>query len=146
MIFVVTGLESNKARAEEAEAIVNWSFRQFAKKTVAKAGISVASAEIWRGAERSVGLVPETDLEILLPALAGSEIEAKVVYSGPIDAPVTKGQRLAELVVQPEGLPEIRLPLVAEQDVATAGFFLRVQTAAQVLFRRLLDGPEAQEQ
>jgi D-alanyl-D-alanine carboxypeptidase (penicillin-binding protein 5/6) len=143
VIFVVTGLESEKARAEEAEAIVNWSFRQFAQKTIAKAGVPVAQAEIWRGAEQSVGLVPESDLEILLPALAGKEIAAEVVYSGPIDAPVRKGQQLAELVVQPEGLPEIRLPLVAEKDVATAGFFLHVKTAAQVLSRRLIDGPEA---
>ncbi len=146
VIFVVTGLDSDKARAEEAEAIVNWSFRQFAPKTIAKAGIPVAEAEVWRGAERSVGLVPETDLEILLPALAGKTIPAEVVYSGPIDAPVSKGQQLAELVVQLEGLPEIRLPLVAETDVANAGFFLRVKTAALVLSRRLLDGPEAQKQ
>jgi D-alanyl-D-alanine carboxypeptidase (penicillin-binding protein 5/6) len=145
VIFVVTGLDSTKARAEEAEAIVNWSFRQFAKKIVAKAGVSVASAEVWRGAERSVGLVPETDLEILLPALAGSEIPAEVVYSGPINAPISKGQQLAELVLQPEGLPEIRLPLVAEQDVANAGFFQRVQNAAKVLSRRLIAGPEAQQ-
>jgi D-alanyl-D-alanine carboxypeptidase (penicillin-binding protein 5/6) len=87
--------------------------------------------------------VPETDLEILLPALAGSEIPAEVVYSGPINAPISKGQQLAELVLQPDGLPEIRLPLVAEQDVANAGFFQRVQNAAKVLSRRLIAGPEA---
>lgn len=145
VIFVVSGLDSTKARAEEAEAIVNWSFRQFAKKTIAKAGAPVARAEIWRGAEQSVGLVPETDLDILLPALSGKQITAEVVYTGPINAPVSKGQKLAELVLQPVGLPEMRLPLMAENDVPAGGFFVRVKTAAQVLSRRLINGPEASQ-
>ncbi|MEP2717992.1 D-alanyl-D-alanine carboxypeptidase family protein [Pseudophaeobacter sp.] len=146
VIFVLTGLDSEKARAEEAEAVVNWSFRQFTQKTIAKAGIPVASAEIWRGTERSVGLVPEGDLEILLPALAGKQVAAEVVYTGPVTAPVQKGQQLAELVLQPDGLPEMRLPLVAEKEIQAGGFFVRVKTAAQVLARQLIDGPEAQQQ
>ncbi len=142
VIFVISGLGSTKARAEEAEAIVNWSFRQFTKKTIAKAGTPVAEAEVWRGAERSVGLVPAEDLEILLPALTGTEINAEVVYTGPIDAPVHAGDKLAELVLQPDDLPEVRLPLVAEKDVAAGGFPVRVKTAAQVLIKRFLNGPE----
>ncbi|KIC14740.1 D-Ala-D-Ala carboxypeptidase [Leisingera sp. ANG1] len=142
VIFVVSGLDSERARAEEAEALVNWSFRQFTKKTVAKEGIPIAEAEIWRGAERSVGLVPAEDLEILLPSLAGGTIEGEVVYSGPIEAPVAQGQRLAELVLQPEELPEVRLPLVAESDVPAGGFVVRVKTAAQVLIKQFLTGPE----
>ncbi|WP_446728375.1 D-alanyl-D-alanine carboxypeptidase family protein [Phaeobacter sp. QD34_3] len=142
VIFVITGLDSTKARAEEAEALVNWSFRQFTQKTIAKAGVPVAEAEVWRGAERSVGLVPAEDLTILLPALTGKDVNAEIVYTGPIDAPIEKGQKLAELVLQPDELPEVRLPLVAERDVAAGGFPVRVKTAAQVLIKRFLSGPE----
>lgn len=142
VIFVVTGLDSTKARAEEAEALVNWSFRQFAKKTVAKAGVPIAEAEVWRGAARSVGLVPAEDLAVLVPALNSGEINAEVVYTGPVDAPIQKGQQLAELVFQPDELPEVRLPLVAANDVAAGGFPVRVKTAAQVLIQRFLSGPE----
>ncbi|WP_264212809.1 D-alanyl-D-alanine carboxypeptidase family protein [Leisingera thetidis] len=142
VIFVVSGLDSERGRAEEAEALVNWSFRQFTKKTVAKEGIAIAEAEVWRGAERSVGLVPSKDLEILLPSLAASTIQGEVVYNGPIEAPVKQGQRLAELVLQPDELPEVRLPLVAESDVPAGGFVVRVKTAAQVLIKQFLTGPE----
>ncbi|WP_437343166.1 D-alanyl-D-alanine carboxypeptidase family protein [Phycobacter sedimenti] len=142
VIFVITGLDSTKARAEEAEALVNWSFRQFAKKTVAKAGVPIAEAEVWRGAVRSVGLVPAEDLEVLVPALNSGVVNAEVVYTGPVDAPIQKGQKLAELVFQPDELPEVRLPLVAANDVAAGGFPVRVKTAAQVLIKRFLSGPE----
>lgn len=77
-----------------------------------------------------------------MPALTGSEINAEVVYTGPIDAPVRKGDKLAELVFQPDELPEVRLPLVAANDVPAGGFPVRVKTAAQVLIKRFLNGPE----
>lgn len=142
VIFVVSGLGSKEARAEEAEAIVNWSFRQFAEKTVARAGTPLARADLWMGREQSVALVPEQDVTVLLPALTKGDIAAEVVYAGPIQAPVSKGQRLAELVIKPEGLSEIRHPLVADRDVPTGGFLVRVQTAAKVLLTRLANGPE----
>ena len=142
VIFVVSGLNSTGARAEEAEALVNWSFRQFTQKTIAKASVPVAQAEVWRGAEKTVGLVPAEDLTVLLPALSGKQINAEVVYTGPIEAPVKKGQELAELVLQPDELPEIRLPLVADKDIPSGGFIVRVKTAADILIGRFLNGPE----
>lgn len=143
VIFVISGLNSTSARAEEAEAIVNWSFRQFARKTIAKAGQPVAQAEVWMGGEPTVGLVPAQDMTVLLPALSGNQIEAEVVYTGPVTAPVTKGQKLAELLVKPQDLPEMRLPLVAEKDIPAGGFVIRVKTAAEVLIARFLQGEGA---
>ncbi|WIY25831.1 D-alanyl-D-alanine carboxypeptidase family protein [Parasedimentitalea psychrophila] len=143
VIFVLSGLDSTRARAEQSEALVNWSFRQFASKTIAKASVPVAQAEVWRGAQKTVDLVPAEDLVVLLPALSGKQINAEVVYTGPIQAPIKKGQKLAELVLHPEDLPEIRLPLVAANDVPSGGFFVRVKTAASVLITQFINGPEA---
>lgn len=142
VVFVLSGLDSTRTRAEEAESIVNWSFRQFAKKTIARKGQAVEQAEVWMGNAPTVGLVPDEDIQILLPALSGDEVKAEVVYTGPITAPIQAGQQLAELVVHPTDLPEMRIPLVAQQDVATGGFPVRVMTAARILITRFLSGPE----
>jgi D-alanyl-D-alanine carboxypeptidase (penicillin-binding protein 5/6) len=142
VIFVVSGLGSKAARANEAEAIVNWAFRQFAEKTILNAGTPVAQARVFMGREPTVDLVATEDVTALLPALADDEIEAEVVYTGPVHAPISKGQQLAELVFKPEGLGEIRRPLVADRAVPTGGFLVRVQTAALALFTRFVNGPE----
>ncbi|WP_246139511.1 D-alanyl-D-alanine carboxypeptidase family protein [Phaeobacter marinintestinus] len=142
VVFVLSGLDNAAQRAEEAEAFVNWSFRQFAQKTIATAGAPIAEAEVWMGRGRSVGLVTESDLEILVPVLESDKIKAEVIYNGPISAPITKGQQLGELVIKPEGLPEMRRPLVAAQDVAAGGFGVRVKTAAMDLVTTFLNGPE----
>ncbi len=68
VIFVITGLASDKDRAEESEAIVNWAFRQFTEKTLVKSGTRVTAAPVWMGAADSVGLVPAADVRLLVPA------------------------------------------------------------------------------
>lgn len=142
IVFVVSGLDSTKARAEEAEAIVNWSFRQFVLRDVAKEGAVIAEADVWMGAAPRVGLTPAADISALLPALDGDAMQAEVVYKGPIEAPIRQGQELAELILKPEGLEEVSYPLVADKDVPVGGFVTRVGTAAKALLRRLEQGPE----
>jgi len=138
VIFVITGLASDKDRAEESEAIVNWAFRQFAEKTVATKGTRVAEAPVWLGAAENVGLVPAEDVRLLMPASVQDGVQAEVVYTGPVNAPVTAGQQLAELIIHIPDLPDARVPLVAETDVAAGGFTKRLTTAAQILMRRYL--------
>ncbi|TNC50039.1 D-alanyl-D-alanine carboxypeptidase [Rubellimicrobium rubrum] len=132
IIFVVTGLPSQEGRRTESERIINWAFRQFALRNVGEAGTRIAEAEVWMGAAPRVGLVLPADLSVLVPTM-GEGIDASVSYQGPVAAPITKGQEIAQLVLHRDGLPEMRLPLVAEADVPTGGFMPRVQTAMGVL-------------
>lgn len=142
VIFAISGLESAEARARESEAIVTWAFRQFAQKSVVKAGVELARAPVWMGAATSVGLTAAEDVNTLLPVLDGGELKAEVVYTGPLRAPFAKGDVLAELVFAPEGLPETRVPLVAAEDVAKGGFMTRLRTVSGLLISRLQQGPE----
>src|SRR6056297_2692308 len=137
VVFVVSGIDSQQARAEESEAIVNWAFRQFVEKSVLKAGTEVARAAVWMGDIPSVGLTPAEDVSMLMPVLASDDINAEVVYQGPIRAPIKAGDELAELVFAPEGLPETRVPLVAAQDVPRGGFMARIRTVSGLLITRV---------
>ena len=133
-----------EGRAEEAEAILSWAFRQFVEKSLVKADTQVATADVWMGKERSVGLVVNEDFTTLLPVLASKEVPAEVVYSGPVSAPVSKGDELAKLVISPEGLPETSIPLYAANDVPAGGFMVRIRTVSTLLLSRLQQGPEGQ--
>jgi D-alanyl-D-alanine carboxypeptidase (penicillin-binding protein 5/6) len=134
VIFAITGLPSDAARAEEAERIVSWAFRQFAEKTVAKAGVRVAEAEVFMGDATTVGLMPAEDLRLLVPALVQDQINAEVVYKGPLIAPIEAGAPVAELIIHVPDLPDHRVQLVAENSVGKAGFMGRLTTAARALY------------
>ncbi|NQY60558.1 D-alanyl-D-alanine carboxypeptidase family protein [Cognatishimia sp.] len=135
VIFAVSGMTSAKERAEVSEQIVNWAFRQFSTKTILRADKRVAEADVWMGDMPRVGLVATDDIDILVPVSAGDEIAAEVVYNGPLQAPIEEGQEVAELVIQAGDLPEVRVPLVAENAVTAGGFSVRMRTATAVLMK-----------
>lgn len=137
IIFVVTGIETAQERATETERIVNWAFRQFTQRDIARGGTQIAQAEVWRGEEPVVGLLLQEDLSLLVPTSGGSGISAEVVYTGPIQAPIVQGDTIAELVIHLEDLPETRVPLVADASVASGGFSSRLRTAAGVIIARI---------
>jgi D-alanyl-D-alanine carboxypeptidase (penicillin-binding protein 5/6) len=141
IIWVITGLDSREARREESIKIINWAFRQFAQTDVAAAGTRIASAEVWMGDMPTVGLTVAEDLSLLVPVLNQEDTIAEVVYNGPIEAPIKAGQQLGELVINFDDLPEKRIPLVAEHDVARGGFASRLRTAAWVLWQKF--GPSS---
>lgn len=130
IIFVISGLDSEKARAEEAERIVNWAYRQFTMKTIIPKGEVVAQAPVWLGSSSKVGLTTEDGVKVLIPAGAQSGVSAEAVFRGPIEAPITAGDRLGDLVVNIPGAGQSRLPLFAATDISRSGVLGRLQSAA----------------
>lgn len=139
VVFVISGLDTDAARRQESESIVNWAFRNFLKKTVARAGATVVEAPVFMGASASVPLTIPEDLTLLVPALARDGLPAEAVFEGPLSAPVAAGQEVGELVVTVPELGEKRLPLVAAADVAKGGFRVRLETAAGALAAKLAE-------
>ena len=142
VIFVITGLTSETERAEEADRMMNWAFRQFVLKTVVKAGARVAEADVWLGSDNTVGLVAAQDVSMLVPALVQDGVKAEVVYKGPLAAPMAAGTEVGELVISVPDLPQRRIPLLTETAVGQASFLQRVQKAAGVLQKRFLTDAE----
>jgi D-alanyl-D-alanine carboxypeptidase (penicillin-binding protein 5/6) len=139
IVFVISGLTSETERAQEAESIANWAFRQFVLKTLAAKGTRLAEAPVWLGAADSVGLTPAEDLTLLIPATAQGGITAQAVFNGPIAAPIKAGDQLGDLVLTIPGLAEPKhVPLVAETDVDQGGFMVRVKAALGRLTARAL--------
>lgn len=139
VVFVITGLPTEKARAQEAEKIVNWAFRQFVEKTLVKSGTRVAEAPVWLGGARTVGLVVAKDVKVMVPALAQDQIRAEAMFNGPIPAPIEAGAPLGELLITMADGLETRVPLVAEVAIDKAGFGGRFGTAAGRLMGKAQD-------
>lgn len=136
LIFVISGLETEVARAEESERITNWAFRQFSLRTIATEKTRVAEAPVWLGEAANVGLIAQETVQVLVPATPGKEVTARVEWQGPLHAPLMAGDKVGELIVSVPDMPEIRTPVLVEQDVPKAGFVTRLNTAVSVLAGR----------
>ncbi len=134
LVMVMAGLTSFNQRISESVSFMNWGFRAWQAKPIVAKGKRVEVADVQLGDASTVGLVAPKPLTVTLPAGAVPEMSLKVVYQGPIKAPIKAGQHIADLVVASPDMPEQRLPLVAETDVAEAGFFGRAWAGLTSLF------------
>ena len=125
LVMVMAGLTSFNQRADQSVAFMNWGFRAWQAKPIAAKGKQVSTAEVQMGDASEVPLVAGQDLKVTLPGGLAPELAGKVVYQGPLKAPIKAGQHVADLVISSPDVPEQRLPLVAGADVGEAGFFRR---------------------
>jgi D-alanyl-D-alanine carboxypeptidase (penicillin-binding protein 5/6) len=133
LVMVMAGLTSSNQRIEESVRFMDWGFRAWKAQPVVAKGKRVATAEVQLGGDSEVGLVAPRNLAITIPSGTSPTLQAKVVYNGPLTAPIKAGQHVADLVVTTGGSTST-LPLVAESDVAEAGFFGRAWAGLMSLF------------
>ncbi|MBM3927060.1 MAG: D-alanyl-D-alanine carboxypeptidase [Sphingomonadales bacterium] len=134
LVMVVAGLTGFNQRIEESVRFMDWGFRAWKAKPIVAKGKRVSTADVQGGSESEIGLVAPNDLKITIPSGSDPAMTAKVVYTGPLQAPIKAGQHVADLVVQTEGGPTSTMPLVAEADVGEAGFFGRAWSGLLSLF------------
>ncbi len=134
LVMVLSGLHSFNERIDQSVSFMNWGFRAWQAKPLVAKGVKVQTAEVQLGDAREVGLVAPKNLTVTVPAGLGSDLKTKVVYFGPIKAPFKKGDHIADLVVSGPDMAPQTLPLVADADVGTAGFFGRMMAGLRWLF------------
>ncbi len=126
LILAVNGFASSRDRTRETRAIIEWAFRDFDAYRLLGAGLEAGSARVWLGEADTVPLVLAEDLVVTLPREARSSLEARIIYEGPVPAPVRRGQEIARLVIEVPGLEPVERPLVAGADVEEATAFGKV--------------------
>ena len=135
IIMVVAGLDSFNHRIEESVKFMNWGFLAWKSQPLFPEGRKIADAKVQLGSSATVGLVAPRNLAVTLPsAIAHDNVRVKVVYDGPLKAPIAQGQHVADLVVTTGDTPPQTMALVADRAVAKAGFFGRMWTGLTSLF------------
>ena len=119
LILAMYGMRNAKDRSEEARKILQWGFRSFESKSVFNAGETVGDARLYGGATMSVPLVTPRPVKILVPRGSSERLSGRIVYSGPIPAPVTEGQEIARLKLFRGNTLALETPLNAGETVET---------------------------
>lgn len=138
LIVVVNGAKSAPERAEEARKLLNWGFRSFDVQTFFAPGDVVGSADVYGGLAASVDLTPATPVKTFVPRAGGEKLTARIVYQGPLAAPVAEGASVAELRIYQGETEMLRAPLRTRTAVARGTLVSRASDAAQELAKSLL--------
>ncbi len=140
-IIVINGLPSDKDRAIESERLMRAAFNEFTNRTLYKAGDIAGDAMVFAGKEPSVPLVTAEPVSMILHRSTASSVTTKVVYEGPVAAPIAEGQQIGYLRVSIEGGDPREFPLYAGKDIKAVGFLGRIGLAAKTL----ISGPPKAE-
>lgn len=128
---VVNGLSNDKERADEAQKLFSYGLLNFENRNLFKKGEHVEDAEVWYGQSDTVPLISPKDLAVVLPKGDNADVKLTVSYQGPIQAPIKKGQHIADLTVSmPAGENKV-IPLVSGEDIGKVSYFGRLLKTAE---------------
>jgi D-alanyl-D-alanine carboxypeptidase (penicillin-binding protein 5/6) len=99
LIVAMNGLKSMGEREAESRKLLEWGFRSFRQITPFEDGEAVAEADVYGGTKGSVPLKAQGPLRVLVSRTASEPLRARVVYKGPLVAPVSPGVQVGSFQV-----------------------------------------------
>lgn len=126
LIAVVMGDSSEKQRAEDSLALLNWGFRFFETHSLYEPGKQVAQQRVWKGTEKQVLLGVAQPLLVSVPRGRYNELKPAIEVPKTLEAPIKQGQQIGMVKVSLDGKVVAQAPLVALKAVDEAGFFKRL--------------------
>ncbi|MCX5493998.1 D-alanyl-D-alanine carboxypeptidase [Kaistia dalseonensis] len=134
VVLVVSGLATEKDRADEARKLLDWSSTAFERIRFFDSGARIADARVYGGAVRAVALATREPLDILLQRGTRDRVRARVIYAGPLIAPVKRDTQVGVVRVWIGDDLAVEKPVFTTADVATGTMRQRALDAvAQLL-------------
>ena len=133
VIMVLNGMNSKKERSSESRRLMDFIFREYRSYNFFTAGEVIDQAEVWLGEARHVSLVLEDEFSKVLSRSERAKTKLSVNWSGPVPAPISKGQKIGELIIETDGKITDTLPLLAAENVRQLGMLDRIGEALKYL-------------
>src|SRR6516165_5208309 len=130
LIVVINGLEDPEDRASEAKKMLEWGYRNFETRILFAAEQTLGYAKVFGGNSRSVKLSSPEPIKVMVQKSGGDKLLARLVYSGPVRAPIEAGQRVGIVRVWRGGNVAMEAPVYAAESIGVGS-----------TFRRAIDGP-----
>jgi D-alanyl-D-alanine carboxypeptidase (penicillin-binding protein 5/6) len=133
LIVVINGLEDPEDRATEAKKMLEWGFRNFEARTLFAADQPIGYAKVFGGDSRSVKLASPQPIKVMVPKNGSEKLIARVIYNGPVRAPVQPGQPVGIVKVWRGANVAMEAPVYAAEAVGTGSTMRRAIDGASEL-------------
>lgn len=133
LFVAMSGMSSEKERAEEARKILDWGMRAFEKVGLYDEGETVGEAKVYGGTKPGVKLSARGPLAIFVPITNRDRMIARIVYRGPVVAPVEAGAEIGTLKVWIGDTLSQETPLFAAESVPLGKLHERALDAVEEL-------------
>ncbi|MCX8516550.1 MAG: D-alanyl-D-alanine carboxypeptidase [Rhodoferax sp.] len=135
LLSIVLGAESENARANETQKLLNWGYTAYEAVKLFDANQAVATPPVWKGTSPTIKLGRSESIVVAVPAGAAAKVKTQILRNDPLVAPFAKGQQVATLRVTAADRPVVDVPLLALDAVEQAGIFGRAWDAVRLWIR-----------
>src|SRR6201991_1063119 len=133
LIVAINGLEDPEDRATEAKKMLEWGFRNFEVRTVFAENQTIGYAKVLGGDSRSVALASHEPIKVMVQKSGSDKLIARIVYSGPVRAPIEPGQKAGAVKVWRGGHVAVETPVYATQAIGRGSTLRRAIDGASEL-------------
>lgn len=135
LISVVLGTESDSARAQESQRLLNYGFQNFDSTRLYTKAQPISQLKVFKGSSSTVPAGFLDDFILSLPTGMTDKMKVQLVSQQPLLAPIEKGQEIGTLKVMLDEKPFGEYPVVALEAVPVAGIFGRAWDTLMLWFQ-----------
>jgi D-alanyl-D-alanine carboxypeptidase (penicillin-binding protein 5/6) len=133
LIVVVNGVDDPDDRITEAKKLLEWGFRNFEARTLFAAQQPVGYAKVFGGESRSIKLASPEPIKVMVQKNGSDKLIARIVYNGPVRAPIEPGQRVGLVKVWRGANIAVEAPVYAAEAVGAGSTVRRAIDGASEL-------------
>lgn len=138
LVVVVNGLSDAADRAAAAKRLLEWGFKNFETRTLFEANQTVGYGKVFGGDTGRIALHANEPVGVMVQRNGSDKINARIIYKGPVRAPVQSGDRIGAIKVWRNGNLALEVPLYASESVGTGSLTQRAFDGASELAIGLL--------
>ena len=133
VVAVASGFENKNLRSSQSLKLLNWSFRNTNTFEIAKKNETFFDINTWLGKKNNIKATTKEDYYATINKKELRHLSTSINYNGPVHAPITKGEKVAELVIKKKDKIIKTLPLYASEDLKKVNFFKSLFTSLNYL-------------
>ena len=137
LIAVVAGSNSDKARFNETQRLLEYGFRFYATQEVIKEKTSLKEITVWGGKSNQISLGVAENIILTLPRPTFKDLKISYEYSNNLKAPIQDGEVLGSLIIKDGDSIVHATELIALDSVDAKGFFGRLWASFILWIRNL---------
>ena len=126
MTLVASGFKTKNSRSRESTKILTWALRSFDTVKVAKKNEILDNLNVWQGKKNKVNAIVKEDIYLTVPKRKKNSIKAFIEYEGPIQAPISKGDKIGIINVFVSGELKKKADIFSGENIKRANIFSRL--------------------
>ena len=127
LIAVGSGFETRNTRSKESQKLLTWGLTNYDTVEIAKKENDILELDVWLGQNDRVGVYSNSDIYKTIKKARLKKLEVKIIYDGPIEAPIKKDDIIAKLIINYDG------NFLSEHDLLSSQSINKINIISRIL-------------